>query len=98
MYIEITVKDGITIIDTKNTFDYSAVSGYPGVVFIEKTSRYRSQIYREKKCFYLGTFDTAEEAYSMRKKAEEKWENGTFHEWFQTLSKDYKHKPCKYRK
>lgn len=98
MNFEITIKNGITFIDTKDTFDRTPPSGFPGVVFIEKNSRYRAQIYRDRRNFYLGTFDTPEEAYSARKDAEERYSNGTFYEWYEEASKLYKHKPYKHKK
>ena len=45
-------------------------SGYKGVSFNKATGKYVAYISRDKKFRHLGTFDTAEEAYKARLKAE----------------------------
>ena len=47
-----------------NTMDRGSESGFRGVRFIEKTGRWAARIYRNGKEIRIGTFGTAQEAYS----------------------------------
>lgn len=95
MGIIVTVKDGVTIIDTNNVFKRSFSTGYTGVTYLENISKYRSQIYINRKTVYLGVFPTPEEAYKISVTAKEKIADGTFEEWYAERRKKSKTKPFK---
>jgi hypothetical protein len=43
----------------------------PGVTMNNRKNKYKSRIVVSKKCFWLGTFDTAEEAHAAYVKAKD---------------------------
>lgn len=56
-------------------------SGVNGVCFIEKEQRWKAYIGFQKKKYYLGYFNSKEEAISIRKEAEQQI-HGKFLEWY----------------
>lgn len=89
--MKITIKNGVTIINTGDaTGGLKNRSGHTGVVWLEDRQAYKAQIAVSKKNFHLGQFTNIEEAIARRKEAEKHRDAGTLLEWLDALTFKYK--------
>lgn len=87
--MKVIIDNGVTVVKTgdpnggvKNKHNKTGVSQH---VVSDGGVKYRAEIQINKKKYYLGIRDTAEEAGQLRQEADEQLEAGTFFEWFETL-------------
>jgi hypothetical protein len=62
-------------------------TGFKGVTYRKNNNKYIATIYTNKKHYYLGGYDTPEEASIIRNQAEKAKEGKYFLEWYETLNK-----------
>ncbi|WP_239700368.1 AP2 domain-containing protein [Mammaliicoccus sp. D-M17] len=59
--------------NTNNRRKYSNKTGYTGVTYKPRLNKYQAQFYKDKQFYYLGVFDTAEQAYAAYLKAKNEY-------------------------
>lgn len=86
--VKITVKNGITYIDTKGINritdgEYRVI----GVTYDPERKKYRANISIGQKTFILGRFDKLEDAVEIRREAEQHKKAGDLEEWYKWYKK-----------
>lgn len=84
--MKIRIEDGKTIISTGVKADaIKNKTGVQGLTYREESNTYTLAIVHNGKKYHIGNYSTIEEGKSMRKKADEYIENGTFLQWVNDL-------------
>ena len=90
--LKIRVENGATIISTGDAYGGPKNKHHRTGIYLQYTSagtaRYRAEIQLNHTKYFLGCYDTLDEAAAIRKIAEKKLEEGMLIEWFEERKKN----------